>query len=589
MYRTNYCGNIDESYLNKEVTVSGWVNTRRDHGGVVFFDLRDYTGLVQVVYRPEECADSAMLDIVKHHVKPECVLKIIGTVMPRPTGTQNPNLKTGKIEILIKNIEVLNPSKPPVFDIEKSTEVSEDVRLTYRYLDLRNPKMQNIFRKRSAFITEITKFLGDENFVYVETPILTKSTPEGARDYLVPSRVENGSFFALPQSPQLFKQLLMVSGFEKYFQIAKCFRDEDLRADRQPEFTQLDLEMSFIEEENIYDLIERLLKHMLKNVFDMDIQIPFPRISYEESMNLYGTDAPDMRFKMTISDLTDTFKNTEFKVFNDVINSGGNVLGIKADQCAVFSRKELDELTEKAKELGAKGLVWMKYTDKGLESPISKFLNETTIKNIIDKFNLQKNDLVLIISDKKALAQKIIGTIRVYLGHKLNLIDKNLYKFVWVCNFPLFEYNEEEKKYDAKHHPFTSPDVTTVEELNKLTPDKINSRAYDIVLNGTEIGGGSIRIHNKDMQTKMFEMLNIKEDEAKEKFGFLLDALEYGAPPHGGLALGVDRLIMILTQTSSIRDVIAFPKTQKAACLLTKAPSTVSEKQLRELGIMVRK
>jgi aspartyl-tRNA synthetase len=590
MYRTHYCGEITEKNIGQEIIISGWVNSRRDHGGVVFFDLRDISGLVQIVFRPEDFSNiDEISEMIKKGVKPESVLKVKGQVLARVTGTQNANMATGNIEIILKELEILNISKPPIFDIEKSMEVAEDVRLKYRYLDLRNPKMQDIFRKRSLFTQAVSEFLKNERFMYVETPILTKSTPEGARDYLVPSRVQNGSFYALPQSPQLFKQLLMVSGFDRYYQVAKCFRDEDLRADRQPEFTQLDMELSFATEEEIYDIIERLLQNALK-IFNINVELPIKKISYEESMSKYGSDAPDLRFGMLLNDLSNIFVDTEFQVFKQVLANKGKVLGIKVEGGASFSRKDLDVLTDRAKEFGAKGLLWGKYTENGLESPMTKFVNQDTINILIQKMDVKKNDLILIVSDNEELSQKILGNLRVFIAKKLNLIKAGEYKFVWVYDFPLLEYSEADNRFCAKHHPFTSPHLDRFDNLKELTKDeilKINSRAYDIVMNGVEIGGGSIRIHKKDIQEKMFELLNIGHDEAVEKFGFLLDALEYGAPPHAGIALGIDRLIMLCTNTDSIRDVIAFPKTQKATCLMTDAPSAVAGKQLVELGIKI--
>ncbi len=593
MYRTNYCGEITEKNIGENIIISGWVNSRRDHGGVVFFDMRDITGIVQVVFRIEEIEKDKLNfieDLIKHNVKPEFVLKISGKVVKRSEESINPKMKTGKIEIVLKNLEVLNTSKPPVFDIENSQNVAEDTRLKYRFLDLRNPKMQEIFIKRSLFIEEVNKFLSNERFLYVETPILTKSTPEGARDYLVPSRVQNGMFYALPQSPQLFKQLLMISGFDRYYQIAKCFRDEDLRADRQPEFTQLDMELSFAIEEDIFDIIERMLAKTF-SIFGININLPIKRLTYDEAMSRFGSDKPDTRFGMEISDATNIFLNTEFKVFRQILENKGKILGIKVDKGSSFSRKELDSLIEEAKILGAKGLLYGKYINGNFESPLTKFAKKEEIDALLKLFKAEDGDLILIVSDKEELAQKILGTIRGNLAKKLKLIPPNSFDFLWVYDFPMFEYSEEENRLVSKHHPFTMPSLENFDNLENLSIEeklKIKSRSYDIIMNGVELGGGSIRIHDLNIQKKVFKLLNIKDEEAEEKFGFLLEALSYGAPPHAGIALGLDRLIMLCMELDSIRDVIAFPKTQKASCLLTDAPNVVSKVQLRDLGIQIK-
>ena len=581
MYRTNYCGEITEKNIGENIIISGWVNSRRDHGGVVFFDMRDITGIVQVVFRIEEIEKDKLNfieDLIKHNVKPEFVLKISGKVVKRSEESINPKMKTGKIEIVLKNLEVLNTSKPPVFDIENSQNVAEDTRLKYRFLDLRNPKMQEIFIKRSLFIEEVNKFLSNERFLYVETPILTKSTPEGARDYLVPSRVQNGMFYALPQSPQLFKQLLMISGFDRYYQIAKCFRDEDLRADRQPEFTQLDMELSFAIEEDIFDIIERMLAKTF-SIFGININLPIKRLTYDEAMSRFGSDKPDTRFGMEISDATNIFLNTEFKVFRQILENKGKILGIKVDKGSSFSRKELDSLIEEAKILGAKGLLYGKYINGNFESPLTKFAKKEEIDALLKLFKAEDGDLILIVSDKEELAKK------------LKLIPPNSFDFLWVYDFPMFEYSEEENRLVSKHHPFTMPSLENFDNLENLSIEeklKIKSRSYDIIMNGVELGGGSIRIHDLNIQKKVFKLLNIKDEEAEEKFGFLLEALSYGAPPHAGIALGLDRLIMLCMELDSIRDVIAFPKTQKASCLLTDAPNVVSKVQLRDLGIQIK-
>ncbi|OGW45064.1 MAG: aspartate--tRNA ligase [Nitrospirae bacterium RBG_13_41_22] len=586
MIRDKGCGEIRESDIGLNLTLCGWIFRRRDHGGLIFIDLRDRSGILQVVFSPDVSGDVHEL---AHNLRSEYVISVSGEIRKRPAGTENPSMPTGTIEMYANKLDVLNESSPLPFTIEDAADASETLRLKHRYLDLRRPEMQRNLIIRHKVTKIIRDYLDEKGFLEIETPMLTKSTPEGARDYLVPSRLNPGHFYALPQSPQLFKQILMISGLEKYFQIVKCFRDEDLRADRQPEFTQVDIEMSFVDGKDVIENIEGMMKRLFKNILDVELEIPFERLSFHEAMEGFGNDKPDLRFGLELKDMADLAEKSRFKVFLDAIQSGGRVKAINGKGMAGLSRKEIDMLTEEAVSFGAKGLAWIKMKN-GFESPIAKFFPEEILKQMAQRLGADEGDLMLFVADKEKVVHDVLGRMRLEFGKRLNLIKPG-YKFVWITDYPLLEWNEDEGRFEAMHHPFTSPINEDIEKMltgdinNKELVSSLRAKSYDIVLNGCEIGGGSIRIHRRNLQRKMFELLRISEEEARIKFGFLLDALEYGAPPHGGIALGLDRLVMIMVGASSIRDVIAFPKTQKAFCLMSGTPSTVDQKQLRELYI----
>ncbi|TQS74655.1 aspartate--tRNA ligase [Ornithinibacillus gellani] len=577
-------GTIQESHIDQEVLLKGWVQKRRDLGGLIFIDLRDRSGIVQVVFNPDHSAEALA---IAETIRSEYVIEVKGKVVNREAGTINKAMKTGTIEVLASNVVILNKAKNPPFPLQDETDVSEDLRLKYRYMDLRRTPLQETFRLRHQITQAVRNFLNADGYLEMETPILTKSTPEGARDYLVPSRVHPGEFYALPQSPQLFKQLIMMAGFEKYYQIARCFRDEDLRADRQPEFTQIDIETSFMSSEEIMEMAERMMYHVMKEVKSIELPRPFPRMKYDEAMSRYGSDKPDTRFDLELIHVTSILKDAEFKVFKGAIEEGGKVclLNVKG-QAANYSRKDLDKLTEFVKVYGAKGLAWLKYEESELKGPIAKFLSEDEKQGLMDEANVENGDLLLFAADKTSVIYDSLGALRLKLGKELELIDTSEFNFLWVTDWPLLEYNEEEERYFAAHHPFTMPFEEDTDQLLQ-DPANVRANAYDLVLNGYELGGGSLRIHKKELQDQMFQVLGFTKEQAREQFGFLLDALEYGAPPHGGIALGLDRIVMLLAGRNNLRDTILFPKTASATDLMTEAPSTVDTKQLDELSIQL--
>ncbi len=586
MNRTHTSGQLNEQHIGESVQLIGWVQKRRDLGGLIFVDVRDRTGIVQVVFNPE-ISETALQ--VANTLRNEFIIEIKGNVVARAENQINRNIPSGAIEVQANEISIINEAKNPPFSIENQTDAGEDVRLKYRYLDLRRPVMYDTFKMRSDITKTVRRFLDDEGFLEVETPILTKSTPEGARDYLVPSRVHGGEFYALPQSPQLFKQLLMVGGFEKYYQIARCFRDEDLRADRQPEFTQIDMEMSFLSMDDILEMNERMMQKIMKDVKGVDVSIPFPRMDYDEAMARFGSDKPDVRFGLELIDLSEQVKDSSFKVFASAVEAGGQVKAINVKGAADnYSRKDIDALGEYASRYGAKGLAWLKVDEEGIKGPIAKFFEGEAASTLIQTLDAAAGDLLLFVADKKSVVADALGALRLKLGKDLKLIDESRYAFLWVVNWPLFEYDEKEGRYYAAHHPFTRPADEDL-PLMETDPSQVKAQAYDLVLNGYELGGGSLRIYSREVQEKMFEILGFSDEEAKAQFGFLMEAFEYGTPPHGGVAFGLDRLVMLLSGRTNLRDTIAFPKTASASCLLTQAPSPVAEAQLDELQLSLNK
>jgi len=583
MKRDYYCGQLNKTHIDSTVTLMGWVHRRRDHGGVIFVDLRDREGLVQIVFYPEIGKE---LFKKAESIRNEYVLAVTGKVVQRPEGTVNPNLATGEIEVVAQDLRILSVAKTPPFYIDDDVDVDETIRLKYRYLDLRRPIMQKGLILRHKTVKAIRDYLSERGFLEIETPMLAKSTPEGAREYGVPSRVHPGHFYALPQSPQLFKQILMVAGMDRYFQIARCFRDEDLRADRQPEFTQLDAEMSFVDREDVLTLMEEMIAHIFRETLGVEVQTPMPRLSYNESIERFGVDKPDLRFGLELVDVGPEVQGSDFKVFTQVLERGGRVKGLNAKGCAGFSRKEIDDLTKFVGIYGAKGLAYITMTEEGPKSPIAKFFSEEQLNAIIKKMDGQPGDLLFFVADTPAVVAAALGNLRLELGRKLNLINPNEFKFLWVVDFPLLEYDEEEKRYVAMHHPFTSP-LDEDLEMMETAPGRVRAKASVMVLNGVELGGGSIRIHRRNVQELMFKTLGMTPEEAHEKFGFLLEAFEYGVPPHGGIAFGIDRLIMLMAGRNTIRDVIAFPKTQSAMDLMVQAPSPVTPKQLKEWHVKI--
>ncbi len=584
--RTTYCGLVTEAFLGQEITLKGWVNNRRDLGGLIFVDLRDREGIVQVVFNPAFSEEALK---IAETVRSEYVVEVQGTVTKRDPETVNPKIKTGQVEVQVTNIKVINKSETPPFSInEENVNVDENIRLKYRYLDLRRQELAQTFKMRHQITRSIRQYLDDEGFFDIETPVLTKSTPEGARDYLVPSRVHDGEFYALPQSPQLFKQLLMISGFDKYYQIVKCFRDEDLRADRQPEFTQVDIEMSFVDQEDVMQMGEEMLKKVVKEVKGVEINGAFPRMTYKEAMRRYGSDKPDTRFEMELIDVSQLGRDMDFKVFKDTVENDGEIKAIVAKGAAEqYTRKDMDALTEFVNIYGAKGLAWVKVVEDGLTGPIGRFFETENVETLLTLTGAEAGDLVMFVADKPNVVAQSLGALRVKLAKELGLIDETKLNFLWVTDWPLLEYDEDAKRYVAAHHPFTSPKEADIAKLG-TAPEEAEANAYDIVLNGYELGGGSIRIHDGELQEKMFEVLGFTKEQAQEQFGFLLDAFKYGAPPHGGIALGLDRLVTLLTNRTNLRDTIAFPKTASATCLLTNAPGEVSDKQLEELSLRIR-